>query len=278
MAFIDWSDIENEIIVADYFGMLVDELKGLKINKTDHRNAILPLLNNRGRGSVEYKHQNISAVLAEMGLPYIDGYKPAYNFQKSKLIRIVDRYIRTHMGMESLFEKFSDTTPELNIPIDFSSWVVPAPKIKDEQQKIRLTRKPIKINYLQREQDNRSLGLQGEELVFEYEKSLLLNFGMESLADKIEWVSRDLGDGLGFDILSRNLNGTDKYIEVKTTKLSRETPFYFSSNEYNFSIEHGVNYHLYRVFDFNKVPKMFSLIGQFDTFCRMEPTHYIGKF
>lgn len=278
MAFIDWSDLENEIIVADYFAMLVDELKGLKINKTDHRKAILPLLNNRGKGSVEYKHQNISAVLAEMGLPFIDGYKPAYNFQKSKLIRIVDGYIRAHMGMETLFQKFSDTSPEIYNPVDFSSWMVQAPEIKDKEQKIYLTRKPIKVNYLRREQDNRSLGLKGEQLVFEHEKSLLLNLGKDSLADKVEWMSRDLGDGLGFDILSKNLNGTDKYIEVKTTKLSKETPFYFSSNEYNFSIEQGLNYHLYRVFDFNKTPKMFMLNGQFDTFCRMEPTSYIGKF
>ncbi|MHB8205959.1 protein NO VEIN domain-containing protein [Mucilaginibacter sp.] len=278
MDFINWTDTEVELIVADYFAMLVDELKGLKINKTDHRNAILPLLNNRGKGSVEYKHQNISAVLAEMGLPFIDGYKPAYNFQKSKLIRIVDMYIRAHMGMETLFQKFSDTSPEIINPVNFSSWMVPAPEIKDEKQKINLTRKPIKVNYLQREQDNRSLGLKGEQLVFEYEKSSLLNFGKSSLADKVEWVSRDLGDGLGFDILSKNLDGTDKYIEVKTTKLSKETPFYFSSNEYNVSIEHGVNYHLYRIFDFIKIPKIFMLNGQFDAFCRMEPTNYIGKF
>jgi hypothetical protein len=274
----DWSDIEVRLIVADYFSMLLDELKGVNINKTNHRNALMPLLSGRSDGSVEFKHQNISAVLAEMGLPYINGYKPRYNFQKSKLVSSIDEYIRSHMGMETLFQKFSDTSPEIAKAVDFSSWVVPAPEIKDEQQKIKLTRKPIKINYLQREQDNRSLGVKGEQLVFEYERSMLLNFGKDSLADKVEWLSRDLGDGLGFDILSKNLNGTDKYVEVKTTKLSKETPFYFSSSEYNFSIEHGANYHLYRVFDFNRTPKMFTLNGQFDAFCRMEPTHYIGKF
>lgn len=278
MVFIDWSDQENQIIVADYFAMLVDELKGLKINKTHHRKAIMPMLNNRPDGSVEFKHQNISAVLAEMGLPYINGYKPRYNFQKSKLIRIVEEYIRSHMAMEALFQKFSDASPEIGNPVDFSSWLVPAPKVKEAQQKIKLIRKPIKINYLQREQDNRSLGLKGEQLVFEYEKSMLLNLGKDSLADKIEWISRDLGDGLGFDILSKNLNGTDKYAEVKTTKLSKETPFYFSSNEYNFSVEHKSNYHLYRVFDFNKTPKIFTLNGQFDEFCRVQPTNFRGEF
>lgn len=274
----DWSDIEVSLIVADYFSMLLDELTGIKINKTNHRNALMLLLSGRSDGSVEFKHQNISAVLAEMGLPYINGYKPRYNFQKSKLIGRIDEYILSHMGIETLFQKFSDTSPEIVNAVDFSSWIVRAPEIKDEQQKIKLTRKPIRINYLQREQDNRSLGEKGEQLVFEYERLMLLNFGRDSLADKVEWVSRDLGDGLGFDILSKNLNGTDKYVEVKTTKLSKETPFYFSSNEYNFSVEHGTDYHLYRVFDFYKTPKMFTLNGQFDAFCRIEPTSYIGKF
>ena len=278
MAFTNWSNQENHIIVEDYFSMLIDELKGNKINKTHHRKSIIPSLNNRTNGSVEFKYQNISAVLAEMGLPYIEGYKPRFNIQKSTLTSIVDDYLRRNISIEALFQNFSDLTPQKNSIVDFSSWVVPPPDVKKEQKKTVFIRTPIKINYLQREQDNRDLGLRGEQLVFEYEKSMLSNLGKDSLADKIEWVSRDLGDGLGFDILSKNTNGSDKYVEVKTTKLSKETPFYFSSNEYNFSIQHGSNYHLYRVFDFKTSPKMFTLSGQFDSFCLMEPTQYSGKF
>jgi hypothetical protein len=278
MAFVDWSDQENEIIVADYFSMLTNELRNIKVNKAQHRRAIMPLLNNRPDGSVEFKHQNISAVVAEMGLPYINGYKPRYNFQKSKLIRIVNEYLKTHLELELLFKQFSDTTPTIVQSVDFSSWMVSAPKIKDEQQKIMLERKVINVNYLQREQDNRSLGLKGEQLVYDYEVSILQVAGKGNLADRVEWISRDLGDGLGFDILSKNLDGSDKYVEVKTTKLSKETPFYFSSNEYNFSIENRNNFHLYRVFDYAQLPKLFTLQGSFDSFCRLEPTNYIGKF
>ena len=35
----------------------------------------------RTASAIEYKHQNISAALIGLGLPYIDGYKPASNFQ-----------------------------------------------------------------------------------------------------------------------------------------------------------------------------------------------------
>jgi len=274
----DWSDREVELVVADYFSMLIDELMGIKINKTNHRHALMPLLKNRSDGSVEFKHQNISAVLTEMGYPFIKGYKPRFNFQRSKLIMVVDRYVRTHANIESKFKMFSDAIPEIIKTVEFSSWIVSAPDISDIPNKIKTIRRPIKINYLEREQDNRSLGLKGEELVLNYERHSLIAAGKDKLADKVEWISKELGDGPGFDILSKNINGSDKYVEVKTTKLSKESPFYFSLNEYNFSIENQANYHLYRVFNFNQSPQMFKLTGRYDEFCRVQPTHFRGEF
>lgn len=278
MDFIDWTDAEVELIVADYISMLKDELRGVTVNKTNHRKAIMPLLNNRSHGSVEFKHQNISAVLSEMGYPFIKGYKPRFNFQRSKLTAAVDCHIRADKTVEPLFLEFSDAVPAITRPVEFATWVVSPPEIKEVNYKQKTARRPIKINFLEREQENRILGLNGEQLVLEYERYNLIIAGKDSLADKVEWVSKDLGDGLGFDILSKNLNGTDKYVEVKTTKLSKETPFYFSVNEYNFSIENEPNFHLYRVFNFNKNPQLFKLHGRYDSFCKIEAQQFIGKF
>jgi hypothetical protein len=173
---------------------------------------------------------------------------------------------------------FSNNVPAISNPTDFASLIVAPPEKKKKSEEFELSRKPIKINYLEREQNNRKLGLKGEELAIYYERFSLMEAGKESLSDKIEWVSKDLGDGLGYDILSKNLNGTDKYVEVKTTKLGKEAPFFFSSNEYKFSVEHKPDYHLYRIFDFNERPKMFTLNGSFDSFCYVEPVQYRGKF
>ena len=255
---IDWTDSEVEIIVSDYISMLKDELSGIALNKTNHRKAILPLLNNRSPGAVEFKHQNISAALIEMGYPYINGYKPLPNFQRSKVTPIVDKFLRADRTIKFLFLKFSDFVPVATPPVEFSTWVVSPPEIKEIKNKGKVTRRPIKLNFLEREQEDRTLGLKGEQLVMEYEQFNLISAGKKSLADEVRWVSKDVGDGLGYDILSKNLNGTDKYIEVKTTKLSKETPFYFSVNEYNFSIENESNFHLYRVFDFKKKPQLFK--------------------
>ena len=72
-----WTDEENGLIVADYFAMLADDIAGRRYSKAEHRRALLPLLNDRSEGSVEFKHQNISAVLKGLGEDWIPGYKPA---------------------------------------------------------------------------------------------------------------------------------------------------------------------------------------------------------
>jgi hypothetical protein len=76
-----WTDEENDLIVADYFAMLADDVSTRRYSKAEHRRALLPLLNDRSEGSVEFKHQNISAVLKGLGEDWIPGYKPAFNFQ-----------------------------------------------------------------------------------------------------------------------------------------------------------------------------------------------------
>ncbi len=78
-----WADAENDLIVANYFAMLADDVAGRPYNKAAHRRQLLPRLNNRSEGSVEFKHQNISAVLKGLGEVWITGYKPAFNFQTS---------------------------------------------------------------------------------------------------------------------------------------------------------------------------------------------------
>lgn len=65
-----WSIEEVSLIVNDYFDMLIKELSWQVYNKTEHRKNLSKILN-RSNGSIEFKHQNISAVLIELGYPYI---------------------------------------------------------------------------------------------------------------------------------------------------------------------------------------------------------------
>lgn len=274
-----WSNIEVELIVADYLNMLSSELKGETYSKAEHRRALLPLLANRSDGSIEFKHQNISAVLARLGQPYIKGYLPRYNYQHSLENKVIE-YLVKNIQIENQFKNFADK--KIIKPkgiISFDKFIVSPPllnKVAESEPTYR--RSPIKINYLEREQNNRNLGLIGEEMVLAFEKWNLIHSGLEKYADQVRWISKDEGDGAGFDILSKNQNGKDKYIEVKTTKLGKETPFYFSRNELLFSQEHSNNYHLYRLFNVEDDAKMFTKTGVLNEVCHSIPMTYKGFF
>ncbi|OQP38685.1 hypothetical protein A4H97_18375 [Niastella yeongjuensis] len=275
----DWTSTEVELIIADYFSMLEKELIGVDYNKTSHRRMLKLLLNNRSDGSIEFKHQNISAVLIKLGLPFIKGYKSKPNYQQILENKVITYIVNQKTILEPKFIQFAESVNSnigqvkyneiLEVPPDNSS-VVSEPEIAYE-------RKPFKINYLEREQSNLSLGKKGELLIIDYEKWRLTQSGKESWADKIEWVA-EYDDGAGFDILSKNPNGSDRYIEVKTTKLTKETPIFFSKNEYEYSVDKTEDYHLYRLFNFSDSPKLFIVNGSFDQFCRKEAIQFKGYF
>ena len=182
------------------------------------------------------------------------------------------------MILERNFESFADQKI-IKIPktVSYDEILEEAPTVSDFFEREPLYR-PVRINYLEKEQNNRSLGEQGENFVIEYEKQRLIKAGKDSFADQIEWVSKELGDGLGYDILSRNNNGTDRFIEVKTTKLAKETPIYLSKTEISFASKELNNFYLYRVFDFDKQPRMFIKNGKYESFCKVIPQIYKGYF
>jgi hypothetical protein len=275
-----WSNMEVELIVADYFNMLLLELQGKDYSKAKHRRALLPFLSHRSEGSIEFKHQNISAVLIKLGQPYIRGYLPRYNYQKILEEKVID-YLSTHNNIENHFNIFINNDIVEHKETDFSNLIVKPPNIEKSiisEPSLLYHKNPIKINYLEREQFNRNLGKYGEQIVFEYEKWNLIKLGKEKLAEKIEWISNDLGDGAGFDILSKNLNGTDKYIEVKTTRLGKETPFFFSKNELDFSVSKSKYYHLFRLFNAGNNVKMFTKNGALNEVCSSYPILFKGYF
>lgn len=78
-----WSADEDRAIVSDYFDMMAATARGERVNKAATRRALLPRLNNRSEASIEFKRCNVSAVLADMGRPWLAGYRPASNYQRS---------------------------------------------------------------------------------------------------------------------------------------------------------------------------------------------------
>jgi hypothetical protein len=275
-----WSDSEVEAAVADYFRMLRLEMTGHKYNKTEYRRALMEKLNNRSDGSVELKHQNISAVLIEMGIPYIDGYKPRFNYQRSLLPAAVADYLKNNPELQELFAADSEAEPRIPSVEDFlSAWE--APPVPDHSRvptisEPRAIYNPWRVNYLEQEARNRSLGEAGEQFVINFERARLIRAGKESLAERIEQVSATVGPSAGFDIKSFEENGTDRFIEAKTTKYGKNTPFFVTPNELRFSRDNESSYYLYRLFRFGESPRLFALHGHVQDRCKLEPSEFIA--
>src|SRR6202035_1213802 len=93
----DWQNDELDAIIADYFVMLAADLSGQPYVKARHSAALMAQIGRTHR-SVEFKHQNISAVLDELGMPWIPGYKPKRNYQNA-IFDAIDRYLTKHTAI-----------------------------------------------------------------------------------------------------------------------------------------------------------------------------------
>ena len=109
----DWDQQELELIVADYLDMLASELEGKKYRKADHRRNLLPKLSGRTEGSIEFKHQNISAVLRGEGLQWIKGYRPAENFQQALKSVVLDMVGKKDFSIPESSEGFTPIPDEI---------------------------------------------------------------------------------------------------------------------------------------------------------------------
>ena len=90
----------------------------------------------------------------------------------------------------------------------------------------------------------------GERAVAAREQQWLGDNGRPDPAAAVRHAAELEGDGAGYDVASCELDGSPRYIEVKTTRGGAETDFYMSANEVEFSRRRADTYYLYRVFDF----------------------------
>ena len=279
-----WDWLECEACVQDYFQMLGMELRREPYSKTAHRRTLMTKLRNRSDGSVEFKHQNISAILVQLGFPYISGYKPRFNYQ-AQLRGAVLAYIAGHSGDLEQVSAVRDLghTPYIGrwdkvLDRDLPE-PIPMPQLPDRKYLAH------RVNYSQREAENRSLGESGEQFVLEFERFHLRQAGRSDLADEVEWSSKKHGDGLGYDLRSFPVGDDgvareeEMFIEVKTTNSGKYQPFYISHNEVEFSREFTQQYNLYRVYDFSKSGRrLYRIPGQVENHVRLNPVIYRAGF
>lgn len=291
----NWSDSEVDAIVRDYFAMLEDEQRGRKFNKAQHRRSLMERIP-RSHGSIERKHQNISAVLNAFGLPYIDGYKPLGNYQRL-LFEAVESHLDSHSSLHGLLAG-EDLSTDQGRPVptgteQFALKIEPPPAPPSEplpgrgmpDEILRIVRRFERPD--ERDARNRRLGSAGEQFVFESERNRLLELDRDDLAAGVRWVARDDGDGFGYDIKSFAGAGsepeTERWLEVKTTTGSITTPFFITRNELRVSDRHRDVFRVVRLYSFRPRSAMqparaYRLKPPLNERVRLEPAVYRASF
>lgn len=106
---------------------------------------------------------------------------------------------------------------------------------------------PTDLDFIEKNIEDKSLGDAGEDIVKNHEINILKNKGLFDLASKVSIRK----DGEGYDVLSFNENGQEKFIEVKTTRGDEKTPFFLSINEKLFYENNRGKYCIYRLYNYN---------------------------
>lgn len=271
----DWSDIENDAIIGSYFAMLSDELSGRSYNKAAHNRA-LQGQTGRSSGSIEFKLCNVSAACVSFALPIIKGYQPRFNFQMS-LAEAVSRWLAQHPEWEIALHR--KHTGQMAEPDKLFVGVAPTmrntPPPEEMEQIQRIARR---FDVAGRDERNRALGDAGEERVFHHERQILVQSGRKDLARRVRWVSKEDGDGAGYDIFSFTSEGRERLIEVKTTNGWERTPFHISRNELEVAEARRNHWCLFRLYDFARAPKAFELCPPLDAHVTLTATSFQASF
>lgn len=256
--------------------MLADDIAGRPYNKAEHNRSLQARIG-RSRTSIEYKHQNISAVLKGLGEDWIPGYKPAFNLQMA-LVDAVARWLR---GNRAWLVRSPAARSVAGFREKPQLWIGPPPTLSNQpppdelEQMLAIARK---FDVAERDARNRALGRAGEERVFAHERAVLMSAGRPDLADSVRWVSEENGDGAGYDIASFMPDGQPRLIEVKTTNGWERTPFHITRNELAVADERRTEWYLLRLWNFSRAPKAFELRPPLDAHVTLTATVFQASF
>jgi hypothetical protein len=267
-----WKDDELDLIVSDYFAMLAADLSGQAYVKSRHSATLMAKIG-RSHRSVEFKHQNISAVLDELGMPWIPGYKPKLNYQNA-IFDAIDRYLTNHANILEPAPK-----PQIVLPAPVDIFVAP-PALRPPSERIpkRLRQLIVKYDPVERDHLNRSLGKAGEGFVVDLERKRLSDGNRSDLARKVRWTAEEDGDGAGYDVSSFNLGGHPQFIEVKTTNGSCRTPFFLTRNECDIASQCPNEWRLYRVHLSATDPRIFTIAPPLENNVKLSPESWRASF
>lgn len=265
----NWTEEENEIIMADYFEMLLKEIMHEEFDANEHKLALEQKLTIRSTKSIESKYHAISAILDKNNFSYLSCYMPKGSYLANFEEKVLLKNVKAIMA-------YKDKTPIIAVTTEnFQDFLVDPPDL--EEKKKKGSNQKGKVDFYKNGLENKGLGNKGEEFALAIEKAKLMKAGKEDLIDKIVYVAQE-DDYAGYDIKSFSEEGKEIFIEVKTTNGNSSQPFFLSASEYRKATEFCEKYFIYRIYNINKNPKYFVLsVDKLDKL-KMEAANYKISF
>ena len=279
-----WSIEETNLVCDLYLHQLKSYLSEKKTLTPGHTREFLARKLNKSNKAVRLKMHHISSILVNSDLPYLETFKPFsrvdIDFVDWKETELIKKKLLKELDTKEFIDLFITALSKSNYSTEITEnntfEKLPKPEVFEYNKTIsqKTIRICPKINYVEREIKNSKLGEAGEKWVLDFEKRRLKNIGRGDLTDKVIWASKDIGDGLGYDIISYDKDGNKLFIEVKTTCLGKYSVFYLTEREIKTAAELGNDYLIYRVFDFDKETKIYKIENNIQEELNLIPNTY----
>ena len=164
--------------------------------------------------------------------------------------------LKDYIDFEEEYPNIEKVTPE------FITLEINTEKIRPSSKKGK--GKSGMVDFEKENKRHKRLGEQGELVVFRKEKEFLTKNKRTDLAKRVKLISKE-DVSAGYDVLSYELDGNEKYIEVKSTSMSPSSiaNFLITINEYE-KAKKIRNYYLYIVYNAkSENPKIWKIKNPF---------------
>ena len=162
-------------------------------------------------------------------------------------------------NLDILDAPITESAEEIELNIADSQTITS--KSKSNSNKVRTKED---INYSEQQAISQKNGDRGEELVLRNEIEKIKQWGLpDEILSRVRRVSLE-SDDYGFDILSFDKDGNERYLEVKTTKSNgKNFSFILTKNEFEQAKKYGNKYSFVIVFDILNNPHIWYMGNPF---------------
>ena len=249
-------------IVTAYFDQLFKSVTGQIFRRRDVLAGYADQLDKLEKGKLDRYFCQVSALLAELGLPFMTENHP-WAGASHDLQNALSNYLAENIEKLRNFRRValhSKEDPPKEITDSRLFWIAPPDPSSYRYSGVpeKLQNLPDALDFLIAETIDHKLHARAIDFVLAYEKARLRESGQSQLAEKIEKIdSRDRETGC--DIISFDEDGEARSILVKPTHFGKHFPFIIFNDEIEDLRRGEAEHYIYRPFNLAFEYKLFVL-------------------